>query len=299
MTNTLLQSTEKFLLEHGMDYTVNKMPAPHPVNRDQDVKGQFHLVRSTDNHVVSPKTVGSGYTTMTPRQMLVPIEPLIAEGWITPDKCHVINDGQHEILSFKIDGGMLPEKGTIVGEEWDHFFQLHNIHGGGAFYGALYCKRLACKNGATRIVRKGGGFRLRHSKTIEANYTEAMKTWKEIQDELAALGLRMKAWTDRQVSVVEAYNLIDEMYEIDRTLPVHNRTQNEIAFARIEFSNPSRGTYGKSFADLFNAITATNSHYQPRNSRETDAKYLASMFNNGGSRAKLEQRAIEVLALAL
>lgn len=296
MTTTLTTTTTAFLESCGMNYNVLAMPAPHPVERDQDIKGQFHLVRSTDKAVISPKTVSAKYVPTCPIDMIAPIAPLIAEGWVTPNKGYMLSDGSHEVLSFKIDGGMLENKGTVVGEEWNHFFQIHNFQGGGAFFGTLYCERLVCKNGAVRIVQKSHGFRLRHMGALQTKYEDAMQTWKEIKDEIRKLSERMTVWNSKNVTAAQALTILQDIYEIDDVQNVAARTQNELDFAMREFSNPARGTNGRTAYDIYNAITATNSHYAPRNSRETEAKRLSSMLNPNGSRNRLEGRTVEVLA---
>lgn len=297
MTTTInTTATTAFLESCGMNYTVLTMPAPHPVERDQDIKGQFHLVRSTDKVVVSPKTVSAKYVPTCPIDMISPIAPLIAEGWVTPEKGYMLSDGAHEVLSFKIDGGMLENKGTVVGEEWDHFFQIHNFQGGGAFFGTLYCKRLACLNGAVRIVQKSHGFRLRHMGALQTKYEDSMQTWKEIKAEIRKLSERMTVWNSTNVSASQALTILQDIYAIDDVQNVATRTQNELDFAMREFSNPARGTNGRTAYDIYNAITATNTHYSPRNSRETEAKRLSSLLNPNGSRNRLEARTVEILA---
>lgn len=300
MNVTLTTTTETFLEACGMNYSVEKTPALQTLTdgSTREVKGQFHLVRSTDEAVISPKTVSKKYVPMNPRQMILPIAPLIAEGWVTPTNGYALSDGSHELLSFKIDGGMLENKGTVVGEEWDHYFQLHNFQGAGSFFGTLYCKRLACVNGAVRVVQKSKGFRLRHMGDIQANYETAMATWKEIKDEIKKLSERMTVWNSAMVTPKEALAIFNDIYEVTDVLPadIAARTANELAFAVAEFSNPHRGTYGRSLYDIYNAITATNTHYAPRNSRETETKALSSLFNPGGSRNKLEGRTVSILA---
>lgn len=299
---TTMTTTEKFLEDNGMNYTVQREPAIQRTFNEKgepqyaEVEGQFHLVRSTDKAVVSPKTVSSKYEPMNPQGMILPIAPLIMEGWVTPTHGYKLSGGSHEVLSFKIDGGMLENKGTIVGEEWDHFFQLHNFQGAGSFFGTLYCYRLACKNGAVRIVQKAGGFRLRHMGAIQTKYEDAMRTWKEIQAEIRKLSERMTVWSETPVTPIQALTLLHAIYEVEDPNNIGTRTQNEINFALSEFSNPARGTYGRSAYDVYNAITATNTHYSPSNSRETEVKRLSSLLNPNGSRNKLEGMAIEVLS---
>lgn len=300
MTLTLTTTTEAFLDKCGMNYTVEKTPAMQQMadGSTREVAGQFHLVRSSDQAVISPKTVSKKYVPVNPRDMISPIAPLIAEGWVTPSKGYMLSDGSHEMLSFKLDGGMLENKGTVVGEEWDHFFQLHNFQGAGSFFGTLYCKRLACVNGAVRVVTKSKGFRLRHMGAVLASYEEAMRTWEDIKVEIRKLSERLTVWNDKIVTPTEAIGIFENIFEVADTLPADRatRTVNRMNFAIGEFSNPRRATYGRSLYDIYNAITATNTHYVPAKSRETETKALSSLFNPGGSRNKLEARTVSILA---
>jgi hypothetical protein len=303
MTATLiLPATTTFLESCGMNYNVTKEPA---IQRTLDaegqpqfneVKGQFHLVRSTDAQVISPKTVSSKYVPTCPIDMISPVAPLIAEGWVTPEKGYMLSDGSHEVLQFRIGSDMLPDAGKIVGEDWDHFFQLHNFQGAGSFFGNLFSKRLICSNGAVRIVRKSGGFRLRHMGALQTKYEDAMRTWKEVQEEIRKLGERMTVWNDTKIGYQEAVLMFEDIFEIEDPANIPTRTHNELKFAIAEFSNPARGTRGETLADVYNAITSTNTHYAPANSRETETRRLSSLLNPNGSRNRLEGRAIEVLA---
>lgn len=302
MTSTLTTTTDAFLDKSGMNYTVSKEPA---IQRTLDatgqpvyseVEGQFHLVRSTDSAVISPKTVSGKYVPINPRIMIAPVAPLIAEGWVTPHRGYKLSEGSHEVLSFKIDGGMLENEGKIVGEEWDHSFQIHNFQGAGSFFGTLYCIRKICVNGATRVVSKGNGFRLRHTGPIETKYEEAMQTWKEIKEQIRKLSERMTVWNGLAVTATQAVSIFQDIYEVTDPNDISSRTKNELEFAIREFANPQRGTYGRSLYDIYNAITATNTHYAPANSRESEVKRTSSMLNPAGSRNKLEARAVEILS---
>jgi len=292
----MMQATTDFLNREGMNYSVQAMLAPHPVHRDQNVEGQYHLVRSTDNVVISPKTVSKKYVATCPIDMIAPIAPLIAEGWVTPERGFMLSGGSHEMLVFKIDGGKLDNSGKVDGEDWDHFFQLHNFQGSGSFFGSLFARRQICSNGAVRIVSKGNGFRLRHMGALQAKYEDAMRTWEDIQVEIRKLSKRMTVWNGQTLTYSEAVALFHMIYDVEDPNDIATRTENELNFAISEFSNPGRGTYGKTVADVYNAITATNTHYAPKSSRETETKRMSSLFNPNGSRNLLEGRAIEVLS---
>lgn len=294
-TPTFSPETEKFLNEKGMNYAVQKLPAPHPVTKEP-MEGKFWLARDTDGHVVSPKSVGSTYVATSPRNMLVPIAPLISEGWIKPKEAYRLSDGSHEVLSFEILADVLENGGKMVGDEVRHYFQVHNFHGGGSFFGTLYSERVVCTNGMVAITKKGNGFRLRHTGNLQGKYDEAMQTWKEVQDQIRKLSERMGIWNEAQVKATEALSLIQEIYDVEDPNDIATRTQNEIEYAMVQFSNPMRGTHGRTAYDVFNAITATNTHYAPRGSKESELKRVSSMLNPSGSRHKLEARAVEVLS---
>jgi hypothetical protein len=287
--------TQQFLKEWGMDYTVNMLPAPHPIDREKNVEGQFHLVRSSDNKVISPKTVSDRYKMTCPSEMVEPISALLAEGWITPTRGMILGDGSHEILSFAIDGGMLPEKGKMVGDEWNFRLNLNNFHGGtGSLFGLLEGYRIVCTNGAVALTTKGS-LKLRHVGKLQDNYKSATQLWNGIQEIIRTLGKRMQVWKDVPMNAKEAVSALYTLYGVEDPQNIPTRSANEIEFAIREFSNPSRGTYGANLYDFYNAITATNSHYRPAGSRESEERRLYSLYNPAGSRFKLEADAVALL----
>ena len=303
MTMTLDATTDAFLTKVGMNYQVSKEPAiQRTLDKEgkpqyNEVEGQFHLVRSTDNAVLSPKTVSGKYTPTNPRDMISTVAPLIAEGWITPDAGHSLSDGSHEILRFRIDGGKLPNKGELlVGEDWYHFFDIHNFQGVGSFFGSIYSFRLRCENGAVALVNKGRGFRLRHTGALQTKYEDAMRTWTAITEEIRKIADRMIVWNDTNVTAQQALAILHEIYEVEDPNNIAARTNNELQAAMVEFSNPKRGTNGRTLYDIYNAITAVNTHWAPRNSREDASKRLSSLLNPNGARHLLEARTVEILS---
>lgn len=297
-----VQAQVQVLEQCGMDYAVEKVPAYARGKDDASgqptfeiVPNQFHLSRSSDGRVVSPKTVSARYSQVGPREMMVPITPLLEEKRVSFKEGKILQRGSHEMLSFRIDNALLVNGGRVAGEEWDHFFQLHNFHALGAFFGRLYCTRKICKNGMTGVVQKGA-WKLRHTGEIEANYADAMRTWEEIKEEIQKLSDQMTLWAGTKISLTQVSNLFREIYELDEGEEPSPRLENELNFAVAEFHNPERGTYGNSLADVYNAITATNSHYKPSKSKESEEKFWSSMLNPQGSRNKLEARAVEVIS---
>lgn len=292
-----MQVIKEFLTAKGMDYSVEKEQATR-MNADGVavlVPGQFHLVRSTDQKVISPSTVSKRYSVTNPTKMCDPIAPLVAEGWIKPDNGFLFKDDSYEVVSFEMNSSELDDGGKIAGEEWKHWISLHNHQGGGGgLKGSITSFRVVCENTAAAAAREAC-FSIRHTGDIDTNYKWAIDQWQKLKDGIRKLSERMTVFANLELSGAEALELLHDLYDVQDPEEVSTRTENELAFAINEFSNPRRGTFGKSGLDLFNAVTATNSHYSPKNSKESANKRLASIYDMNGSRFKLESAAIGLL----
>lgn len=294
----------EFLESKGMNYAVSKQAAIVRGADDakgaptfREVEGQWHLVRSTDGEVISPSTVSDRYAPINPQQLVAPLDPLLQEGWITPDEGYLFKRGSHEVIRFRIDGGELEKDGDIMGEKWVHYFSIHNHQGGGGkVRGLVHHQREICKNQIVRLSSING-FSIRHTGEIQKNYDWAVSTWKKLKEEIREISKRMEIFASKGVTAVEAEAILRTIYGVEgkQQDEISTRTANELEFAIQEFSNPRRGTYGKSLADVYNAITSTNTHYTPKNSKEDTNKRLASIFDEQGSRNKLEAATMETL----
>lgn len=289
-----------FLKKHGMNYKVAKYPSAFkkPDGTYVDVEDQYHLVRSTDEVAIDPATVSDIYAPMNPQQLMAPLEPLMSEGWITPDRGFLFKEGSFEVIRFRIDGGQLEDDGNVCGEKWFHYFSLHNHQGGGGkVRGLIHSTRDICTNQVMRLS-KLNGFAIRHTGEIQQQYEWAIQTWKKLKEEIRELSKRMEVFAETKVSAKDAVEIFQDIYAVKGKTAeeISTKTANKLEFAIKEFSNPLRGTYGKSFADVYNAITATNSHYATKNSKEEENKKLASLYDEAGSRNKLEARTMLVLS---
>lgn len=295
-----MESTlEQFIKDQGMDYDVLKNPSfqsfidSNGVNGFREVPGQYNLVRSTDQVVVSPRTVSGTYRTITPRTMAESIEPFVSEGWIVPVKGFVFSEGTCEAMTFAVNEGQLDDGGKINGESWKHYVTFLNYHGSGdATKGILHSIRQPYGNRSMQLSRMAN-FRIRHTRGNEERFDLAVKTWKQLKDEIYQISERMKNWSNVAVTLDEAKRIMLNIYEIKDLDKASARTINEFDFAMSQFNNPKLGTYGKTIVDIYNAITATNSHYVTKNSKETADKKMASFL--AGSRSKLETRAVNIL----
>jgi len=275
-----------------MNYEVRKEQATRTNSKGAvvEIPGQYHLVRSTDEAVISPSTVSDRYVATNPTKMVAPLEPMISEGWISPNNCFLFKEDSYEVITFRLDAGQLPEKGNINGESWYHFLSLHNHQGGGGqARGSIHSHRVVCENTAMMAAQMAS-FAIRHTGQFDANYEWAIKTWKKLQEEIRKLSQRMTVLADTTITPNEAVKVIHEIYGVDGKSEddISTRTKNELDFAIREFSNPRRGTAGKTLADVYNAITSTNSHYTPAKSKETELQRVSTMLDPQGSRHKLE-----------
>lgn len=291
--------TQQFLESKGMHYEVLKEQATR-TNRDGvtvPIEGQFNLVRSTDEQVISPSTVSGRYSLMTPSKMAERISPLVKEGWITPDKGFLFKDGSYEVLSFKMAPSELPDDGKIAGEIWDHWVSLHNHQGGGGgCKGSITSFRPVCYNTSVAAAREAC-FSLRHTGPIEENYRVAIDRWQKLKDGIKKLSDRMTLFADLKLSATDAEDALRDLYGVDGKPreEISTRTWNELEYAMVQFSNPKRGTHGQTGLDLFNAVTATNSHYAPKSSKLGEVKRMATMLDENGTRFKLEDSAVSLL----
>jgi len=289
----------EFLEKHGMNYDVLKEQATRTNKAGQtvNIEGQFNLVRSTDEYVISPSTVSERYSVTNPTKMCDPISPLVEEGWISPDKAFLFKDGSYEVVSFEMNASELENGGSIAGETWRHWVSLHNHQGGGGgLKGSITSFRPICINTAAAAAREAC-FSIRHTGDIDANYQWAISQWQKLKDGIRKLSERMTVFADLSLSPTDALDALQKLYDVEGMAAdeISTRTSNELEFAMTEFSNPRRGTFGKTGFDLFNAITATNSHYAPKNSKENASKRLASIYDMNGSRYKLESQAVSLL----
>lgn len=287
----------EFLESKKMNYTVAKVPASVK-NKDgtfTDVEGQYHLVRSTDGAVISPSTVSARYAATSPIKMVDPIIPLVEEGWISPDQGFLFKEDSYEVVSFRMDGGQLDDGGKIAGEDWVHWLSVHNHQGGGGgLKGSITSFRVICANTAAAAAKEAC-FSIRHTGDIDQNYQWAIDRWQKLKLSIKKLSQRMEIFADTKVSVRDAEEIFHKLYEVKAGDKIAARTNNELQFAMTEFANPRRGTYGRSAADIFNAITSTNTRYASKGSKESDTKRLASIYDANGSRHKLEAATVNLL----
>lgn len=292
-----MTTIQDFLKEQGMDYSVAKEQATRTNSKGETiiVPGQFHLVRSSDEKIISPSTVSKRYSVTNPTKMVDPIAPLVAEGWIQPDRCFLFKDDSYEVVTFEMNPSELDDSGKIAGENWKHFISLHNHQGGGGgLKGSITSFRVVCANTAAAAAREAC-FSIRHTGDIDTNYKWAIDRWQKLKDGIRKLSERMTVFANLELSADDAVAALHALYDVSEDGEASTRTANELEFAITEFSNPRRGTFGKSGLDLFNAITATNTHYAPKNSKETANKRLASIYDMNGSRYKLESQAVSLI----
>jgi hypothetical protein len=294
-----MNQIQEYLKAKGMDYDVSKEQATriNGAGETVPIDNQFHLVRSSDQKVISPSTVSKRYSVTNPTKMCEPIAPLVSEGWIKPDNGFLFKDGSYEVCSFEMNSDELEDGGRIAGEQWKHWISLHNHQGGGGgLKGSITSFRVVCANTAAAAAKEAC-FTIRHTGDIQQNYQWAIDRWQKLKDGIRKLSERMTVFGELELSPTDALDALQKLYGVDGMMAddIATRTANELEFAMTEFSNPRRGTNGRTGLDLFNAITATNSHYAPKNSKESKEKRLSSLYDVNGSRFKLEAATVSLL----
>lgn len=289
----------EFLEQYGMNYSVLKTPALayDLAGTPVEVPNQFHLTRHDTGAVISPKTVSKEYRQVSPGEVASRVDQFIHEGWITPDRGFLFGKGSHEVLAFRIDGGSLADQGRVAGEDWTHYLSLHNWQGGGGkIKGSIHSHRIVCLNTAMAAARMAS-FAIPHSGNVSENLDLAVSTWNSLREQIRLISDRVQVWSEVSTTQAEAEKIISKLYGIDgkEADDISTRTQNEYDFALSEFHNLNRGTFGKSLADVYNAITATNSHYAPAKSKESADSRMASLLDPAGSRHAFERETVAFL----
>jgi len=73
---------------------------------------------------------------------------------------------------------------------------------------------------------------------------------------------------------------------VDRAVGVHEAPVEQFL---------ERGTFGRSLADVYNAVTSTNTRYLPEKAKENEEKRLASLYALNGTRQVFEGQTVTML----
>jgi len=305
----------EFLGEANRAYGIERVPAlvmdPHggldmwgnivPTNRE--VENQFHLIRSSDGHVVSPKTVSKQYAPFALADLAAEIQGWCDQGWATPDAVYDGKDGALELLTLRLDAGgvAMPD-----GKQWDHHIILRVPHGtGGKVTGTLAS---FCHTCANTYAAQGRGRELMIPHRISGKMSNeeiqfamaeraqmAVHTFESVKEYIAGMATRMNAWQNCVVNASGIETLTDALLGIKKDDDLKGGLQNK-RDAILNASDLSEfGTHGKTVADFVNAVTFYNSSPFADVNKKSQVSGVDRMIRNVAPDAsgwKLEQKAL-------
>lgn len=303
----VIQDPHEFLKAAGRDYWVKKTPAIQRFSGQEyaEVENQFHLVRSSDDRVISPHTVTKQYAPLSLMGIADEVRPWTDAGWATPDAVYEAKGGSLEVFTLRLDaGGMLP-----ADEKMLHYIVILNPHAvGGKAKGSIASFRLRCSNAIARLVRtreiviphRMGAGTPEEQQAIMAERTRlALETWTSVAEYIADLSKRIEALSSKAVSFSQAEMLTNKLLGITDLEKTSTRTKNRRDAILAGFTMPQFGTFGKSAWDWYNAVTfVISSPEAPTNkkSKKDPVERAVNTLDPMGSGARLEARAESVLA---
>lgn len=264
---------EEFLVEAAMAYDVLKVPA-YDLGVDGTpviVPNQFHLRRSDDRRVVSPSTVTKKYETRIPRHLAEVLDPVVQNGLGIYDAAFTLYEGQSEVIVVRLCD--IRAKPGNDPSDWTHYLVAQNYHGTGKARFVLAGDRVVCHNTTRRAFAGGADMAFVHSKSIKQKFADAPKMW-------TAAAAAVQAHCEKLAAldkVVDVPATIDELLAIDddATTQQKNRRDRIVAAANM----PSKGTFGRTLYDIFNAVTFDATHHDGGKSGKTAAGRFESILD--------------------
>ena len=278
-----IEGIPAFLRAAGRDYWIRRVPALHPTRLVGDTEsdrfgqpeilgGQFHLIRSDNGTVVSPKTVSAQYAPMSLLDISEEMQPWCEQGWTVPDGVYggrFLEDGGEsvEILTLRMntEGIDFPD-----GETFRFYLCVSNPHGsGGTAKGKIIGFRIICGNTFAAAISHAHDFAVSHRVAKDSEPGDIMKermafavqNWTAAREKIAALAARVNSFQGVKLAASDAADLAEQLLGIKGKKPesVSTRAKNKKAEILTAFRNPGAGTYGETAWDFLNAVTYVNS----------------------------------------
>jgi len=305
----IYQGIGEFLTAAGRDYFIKKAKVYQACGDTfAEVENQFHLVRSTDERVVSPHTVSDQYAPLSLVDMAEELQPWCDQGWATPDGVYSGRNESLEILTLRLDaGGTLPND-----EKFMHYIVFQNPHGsGGTSKGKIISWRIICANTFAAAVSYASDFSITHrvaggdhavQQLIMAQRAkDAVAAWQKVQKHIADLSERINVWSGVQLAQKDAENLTEKLLGITDLEKASTRAKNRRDAILAAYSMPSMGTNGRTAWDWINGVTFVNSSpmaaiNSPKASKVSGVDRAIRTLDTNGSGFKLEADAEKVLA---
>lgn len=306
---TVIQGIPAFLKAAGRDYFIKKSPAYQRFGGEfAEVENQYHLVRSSDERVVSPHTVTDQYAPLSLMDISEELQPWCDQGWATPDGVYSGRDESLEILSLRLDaGGQLPE-----GEKFSHYAIFQNPHGsGGTAKGKIISWRIICANTFAAAVSAASDFVITHriaagdhekqNEIMCQRASDAVAAWDTVKKHIADLSERINVWSSVKVDAKQAAAMTDKLLGIVDLSKASTRSKNRRDAILAGFNMPNFGTRGETAYDWLNGVTFANSSplaaiNSVKNSKVSGVDRMIRNLDPNGSGFKVEQNAERVLA---
>lgn len=297
----LYRSLPSFLVAAKRDYQIQVVPAFQrlPTGDFAAVEDQFHLVRSVDQRVVSPKTVSSQYDPLSLMDAAAEVQPFVDAGWATPDGVYDAKNGSLEVLSLRLDAG-----GDIAGEKFVHYIVVVIPHGGGKAQGKVISWRIVCCNTFAAAVSAGFDFAIGHRKAradeigtiTKERFALEVRAWQNVQNHIKTLSERINVWSGVNLAFKDAEDLTNKLLKIKDLNETSTRTKNVREAILAGFRNPKIGTNGRTAWDWLNGVTNYISNGLD-GSKVSDIDRMVRNIEPTGTGFKLEQEAEKLLAV--
>lgn len=265
--DAIIHDLGTFLKKAQRDYYIQKAPVFQKFDSQfAAVENQFHLVRSSDQRVVSPHTVTDQYAPLSLMDVAEEVAPWVQAGWATPDAVFEARNGSLEVLALRLDA-----QGEITDNDfYVHYIIIQNPHGsGGKACGKIISFRIVCCNTFAAAVATKSDFYITHrvaagdhekQQTIMAQRTkDAIAAWEKVQDHIRILSEKVNRWQNMPFQAIDAKELTNKLLDITNDDDSSTRSVNKRDAIVSAFNMPNFGTYGKNAYDWLNAVTFVNS----------------------------------------
>lgn len=293
-TFTNSRDVDQCVSEAGMDYTIEKKPSQVLVDSDMpgyhktvEVPGQYHLVRSTDNKIVSPQTVRNKYTVLQPSTQIDVLREYVDQGWATVDGIFSLYDGGSDVVCLQLDAQQ-----SVTGDEseYQHYMVVQNFHGRGACRGKLVSFRVVCHNTATAAFGSKGvlsDWKIPHTASIGDRYKVACRTWENVKAQITEQAKILGLFAEHELDVPKC---ISDILGIDEDSSTRAINQRDLI---LSYADLDANNVGDNALTVYNSFTGWATHHAGGKAGKEVTSRLESQFS--GDRGKKEQLAADHL----
>lgn len=267
VADRIIPDLPTFLKAARRDYYIKKVPAYQKFGTEfAEVENQFHLVRSSDERVVSPHTVTESYAPLSLVDIAEEVQPWCEAGWCTPDGVYSGKNESLELLTLRLDAaGNLPN-----GEVFKHYIAFQNPHAaGGKAKGKILDFRVVCGNTFAAAIRSVSDFTITHrvaegdaeeqKSIMVARAKDAIAAWSAVQDHIKKLAEKINVWSAIPLQNADVLELSNRLVGITDEDDASTRAKNRRDAIVAAYNMPKFGTYGRTAYDWLNGVTFVNS----------------------------------------